>query len=351
MPLLFSNFPPLRTEAGTYNKTFKDLLELSDSIDITSGYISADSAIDLKNIIEVNGGPRLNLCVGMHYFDGLTPTQLFALQELDRVLRNSDLGSVFMVTTFPVHAKVASFSKNGEIIGSIIGSSNLSNIVFGQRQYEADYLIDNQGERAQLKQFIEDAISKASKPLHELEISPILPKNDLLKDQLGVESVSKDNVADVRSSLSGLSFTIPLKGDVSQKSGLNASFGEGRRNQQGFVVPRSWYEVELIVPKSITTQDGYPQADSDGESGSFTVITDDGWKFNCKVSGDYSKNFRSEDDLKVLGKWIKGRLENKGVLKPGERVTDEVLATYGRSDMQFTKINGGDNQWYLDFGV
>ena len=68
------------------------------------------------------------------------------------------------------------------------------------------------------------------------------------------------------------------------------------------------------------------------------------------MSGDYSKNFRSEDDLKTLGRWIKGRLENAGVLRPGERITDETLARYGRSSLKMSKIKD-TGAWYLDFGV
>ena len=78
--------------------------------------------------------------------------------------------------------------------------------------------------------------------------------------------------------------------------------------------------------------------------------TDDGWSFRCKVSGDFSKNLRTDDDLKILGKWIKGRLENAGALKAGEMCTDATLAKYGRSDIKLTKISGS-NDWYLDFGV
>lgn len=177
-----------------------------------------------------------------------------------------------------------------------------------------------------------------------------MPENDLLKDQLDVARLQPVEQAGIKNKLSGLVFQIPMKGDVSQRSGLNTSFGQGRGNVQGFYIPRSWYEVEIIVPKEITSLPGYPQADPHGEGGSFEVITDDGWKFKCKVSGDYSKNLRSESDLKILGKWLKGRLENAGVLRPGERVTDETLANYGRDNVTLTKLNNG-NVWYMDFGV
>jgi hypothetical protein len=350
MPLLFSNFPPLRTDHATYTDTFKGLLNDSDSIHLATGYISSDSAIDLKGIIEANGGPRLELCVGMHYFEGLSPVQLEALRNLDVSLRGNNLGKVHLVTTFPFHGKLVSFSRQDSIIGSIIGSSNLSNILEGRRQYEADYLIEDSKKDKELKSFIDNLIDRCSRPLELLDVKPNMPENDLLKDQLGVVRLQATDLDQIKRKLSKLSFEIPLKGDQAQRSGLNASFGEGRRNVQGLILPRPWYEVELIVPKNITTQPGYPKADSRSENGSFAVVTDDGWQFRCKVSGDFSKNLRSEDDLKILGKWLKGRLENTSVLKPGNRVDDSTFVKYGRNNITLTKLTDS-NTWYMDFGV
>ncbi len=346
--LLFSNLAPLRTDFPKYSDVFRDYLKQADYVRIASGYISTDSAVDLKNIIEANGGPKLNLCIGMHYFEGLTPVQLDALQSLNEVLRTRELGGVSMVTTFPFHGKLVSFSKESTVLGSILGSSNLTNIIDGQRQYEADCLFTGESQANEINNFINQLLEVSSKPLESLEITPIIPENNLLKDQLGVVKLQEKEVRDVEQMTSEVYFDIPLKGDISQRSGLNASFGEGRRNQQGFVQPRSWYEVELIVPKEITDNPKYPKANS--ENAQFYVVTDDGWSFRCKVSGDYSKNLRSEDDLKTLGRWMKGRLESAGVLRPGERVTDATLARYGRSTLKMSRIKN-TNKWYLDFGA
>jgi len=351
MSLLLSNLSPLRTQFKTYSKVFKELLESSDQLHIASGYISTDSAVDLKTIIETNGGPRLELCVGMHYFDGLSASQLDALRSLDETLRSNKLGQVYMVTTFPFHGKLVSFTKDESLIGSILGSSNLTNIVEGQRQYEADYLFNNADATApEIRDFIKELIEVSSRPLSELEIKPTLPENNLLKDQVGVIKLIDTKLLATKQQLSELTFEIPLKGDGSEKSGFNTTFGKGRENAQGFVMPRSWYEVELIVPKTITTNIDYPQASPHNHEGGFDVITDDGWSFRCKTSGDFSKNLRSEDDLKILGRWLKGRMENSGVLKPGDLVTDNTLAEYGRATLTMTKLEDS-SAWYLDFGV
>lgn len=351
MSLLLSNLSPLKTQFKTYTKVFRDLLEESDEICIASGYISTDSAVDLKSIIEANGGPKLELCVGMHYFDGMSASQLQALRSLDETLRSNNLGQVHMVTTFPFHGKLVSFTREEKLLGSILGSSNLTNIVDGQRQYEADYLFNSADATAtEIKSFIKQLIEVSSRPLSELEIKPSLQENNLLKDQVGVLKLIDNELLAAKQKLSELSFEIPLKGDGSQKSGFNTAFGKGRENTQGFTIPRPWYEVELIVPKTITTSEGYPQASPRNDDGGFDVITDDGWSFRCKTSGDFSKNLRSEDDLKILGRWLKGRLENAGVLNPGDLVTDDTLVKYGRTSLTMTKLEDSP-VWYLDFGV
>ena len=134
----------------------------------------------------------------------------------------------------------------------------------------------------------------------------------------------------------------------SPHSNLNVFFGKGRESKNGLVKPRHWYEVELIVPKSIAAQNGYPQVST--PDAIFDVVTDDGWSFKCKVSGTNSKNLRSEGDLKILGKWLKGRLENAGVLKVGDPVCKETLERYGRDTFTLTKTTK-PGVWYLDFGV
>ena len=80
------------------------------------------------------------------------------------------------------------------------------------------------------------------------------------------------------------------------------------------------------------------------------VYTDDGWKFDCKIQGDYGKNFRSAGDLKTLGRWIKGRLERAGCLTVGQPVTEEVLQKYGRKTISL-KETDEQNVWLLDFSL
>jgi NgoFVII restriction endonuclease len=352
MSLIYSNYPPLKTESDTYHEAFTKLLELSDYLKIASGYISADALIDLRSIVEINGGPRIQLNIGMHYFEGLTKQQKEAVEGLDTTLRNMSLGGVFFVKTFPFHGKLISFSKNQVNLGSLIGSSNLTNIVKDKstRQYEVDYLLSSK-DAIEIDDFITKLNETATKPFNELDIKTVESRNTLLDDQYGVAKVDQAKLIKIKADLKfDFTFEVPLKADEATKSNLNTFNGKGRENQQKFVMPRSWYEVELIVPKSIATLRGYPQSDKAGDGGVIDVITDDGWEFSCKISGQNSKNLRSEKDLKILGKWLKGRLEHAGALKTGELCTSETFDKYGRSTFTLAKISNSD-KWYLDFEV
>lgn len=351
MELLFSNYPPVRTGCKKFADTFYGLLPYTSELDIAVGYISSDSLVELQKTIELNPNiHKMNLIIGMHYFDRFTKVQYNSASRLSNFLRENSLGDVKLVTAFRYHGKLYSYSNDNGPFAGIIGSNNLSSIVEGgARVYESSLLLDDIPSAKKMKDFIKQLYVKASKSIAELEITEFNDENPLLEGHELVKRVTAYTVALAMNNRTDTSFEIPIKPyEVSPQSNLNVFFGKGRESKNGLVKPRHWYEVELIVPKKVTSKPGYPQSKTDGAV--FEVITDDCWSFKCKVSGDYSKNFRSEGDLKILGKWLKGRLENAGVLKVGEPVRQATLDAYGRNSFTLTKTTE-ENVWYLDFGV
>lgn len=351
MEFLFSNYPPMKTGCKTFADTFYGLLPQTSKLDIAVGYVSSDSLIELQKTIELNSNIRtLNLIVGMHYFDHFTKVQYDAAIRLNEFLTSNGLGGVRLVNAFRYHGKLYSYSNDNGPFAGIVGSNNLSSIVDGGvRVYESSILLQDAASAQQMNDFISQLMQTSTKNISELEIDTFSNENILLDGHEFVEKVSPLNLAKAICAKTSLSFEIPIKPyEVSPQSNLNVFFGKGRESKNGLVKPRHWYEVELIVPKHVTSQPGYPQGQTDNAV--FSVITDDGWSFKCKVSGDYSKNFRSEGDLKILGKWLKGRLENAGVLAVGTPVTADTLKRYGRSSFTLTKTTM-PGIWFLDFGV
>lgn len=351
MEFLFSNYPPMKTQYKTFADYFYGLLPEASRLDIAVGYVSSDSLIELQKTIEFNNNIKIvNLVIGMHYFDKFTKVQYDAAMRLNDFLVEEKLGGVRLVTAFRYHGKLYSYSNSSGPFAGIIGSNNLSSIVDGGvRVYESAMLLKEQHSVEQMNSFINELIRTSTKNISELKIDTFNNENGLLDGHEFVEKISPQKLANILCKKTDVSFEIPIKTfEVSPQSNLNVFFGKGRESKNGLIKPRHWYEVELIVPKSITCQKEYPKGKT--KEAVFTVITDDGWSFKCKVSGDYSKNFRSEGDLKILGKWLKGRLENAGVLSIGTPVTEETLRRYGRNTFTLTKTTE-PGIWFLDFGV
>ena len=342
---LFANLPPIGIGAvDSFGSSFTDDLSLAKDVIVCTGYVAAESIIELQARLEVfDNIQSFDLIVGMARFDGLTTEQHRCLKNLDEYLNSAGLGRVYVSMAIPIHAKLARFQ--GKIDTAIIGSSNLGSLTRATRQYEVDVRICD--EPALFLKF-DEFMSKAkagSRPFSE-SIDKIKIKENTPNPLENLVGVTKIDVSNVAVELSTVSFEIPVK--VEPKSSMNVYFGKGRTSVNGRTLPRPWYEVELIVPKSITEMSGYPTNPGSGEK--FTVKTDDGYMFDCKTSGDFSKNLRSAGDLETLGRWLKGRLERSGALELGKPVTIETLKMYGRDTITLTKALEG-NYWYLDFGV
>jgi len=350
MEFIFSNHPPLKTKTNSFYDAFYSLLPETTELDIAVGYITADSLLELQKIVELNHINNLNLTIGMHYLDKFTQSEYNAACDLNSYLTGEERGGVQLVTPFRFHGKLYSYSKNGIPFAGIIGSNNLSGIIENNsRIYEASLLLREPKALEDLRDFIYKLNRSSTKNIADLDIDEFKASKSVLENNNNVEAVNTSDVAACVANLSDVAFEIPIKGaEVAPYSNLNAYFGKGRKDQRGLVKPRHWYEAEIIVPKSITSLPNYPQSGTGEEE--FTVITDDGWKFACKISGDSSKNFRSKDDLKILGKWLKGRLEKVGALDVGKPVTSDTLKKYGRDTFTMTKLNK-PNLWYLNFGV
>lgn len=309
---------------------------------MATGYVSHDAVKELHKILEWNDGiQKMDLLVGMHYLEGFTLPQYKSLCELHEFLQTQQRGSVYVSPFVKFHGKMYSF-KNRDDVQGLIGSANLTCFWDSlERTYETMLHLDEFQAASRLRGDIEKTILRLGVPILLADKpSEFKTHNVHLEQCLGVEKVDKLKVAELFRQPAQYQFAIPAKTET--KSNLNCFFGEGRRDKRGFVKPRSWYEVELIVSNKITQSVGYPCHQS------FTVITDDGWQFSCKTSGDFAKNFRSENDLKTLGKWIKGRLEVSGCLKTGEMITAEVLREYGNDGFELRSTDKPD-LWLLSF--
>lgn len=347
MKLVLSGFPPVASEY-TFHEVFEEFLPLSDKIRISVGYVASEALAQLESVLRANDYRTLclDLVIGMHKFEGFTKQQYKACLRLHEYLQQRGAGAARVCTAFPYHGKIYSFSKNGRPFAATVGSSNLAGLIDTHNVYEVDVLVDQQPVLDQVISFQDRLSLRAARNINEIpDLSLVEDRTRLFDNVSGVEEVPAGRLCEIKRKLVEPVFRIPIKpAEEAPKSNLNAFFGKGRENTRtGFVRPRHWYEAELIVPRTITETLGYP---AKGEN--FIVITDDGWQFQCNVNGDGGKNFRSSENLQILGRWLKGRLEASGCLDVGEPVTADCLAAYGRTDF-IVHATTEPGIWYIDF--
>ncbi len=337
MRLLLTRKKPLQLKQDEFFDAFEEYSNSAQSIDISTGYVSVESIRFLLENVKASTLPHIDLAIGMHAFDGFTKTQYDAAMNLADELKKSNTGSASICISFPFHGKIFAFHKNGKPFAAIIGSSNLSGLCPGSPNVEVDAAIEDPKFLEELSAFQKQLRGKACEPLENWNPKRFIQNNVLV----GAERLNPKEAGKFWSLKQLTEFSIPLKAEL--KSNLNACFGKGRENKRKKLIrPRPWYEVELVVPSIITALPEYPRQQS------FKTITDDGWSFNCKTSGDYSKNFRSENDLSILGTWIKGRLESAGLLKIGELVNEDMLRRYGKDHIKLIKTEDPEI-WLLEF--
>lgn len=339
MELLLPNNPLIQQGIHTrsISSMFNNLVDTATDFNIATGFITNDSIAALKQIVEFrNGNLSLSLFIGMNYLDGFTRPQYIAVKELNNFLTTNGIGSVYLSTQALYHGKMYSFMNGNTCLASFVGSSNLGSFVgTSQNLIESDILLSN-NDGVPINKYIKSITNSLGKEFSTLPILEKFKNNDvnLLQGYSHVKKLSQEELDNELLKRTGEIVYIPLKAEA--KSNLNTYFGKGKI--KGKYSPRGWYEVEIIIGKNIRNRELIPTKDD----GPFSVITSDGYKFFCSTQGDYSKNFRSDTDLKILGRWIKGQMENCGALQIGNPVTEETLKVFGKNSIRLEKTQSGN---------
>lgn len=336
--------PNPKSQIRPFRERFWSLAGQVHQLDIAVGYVDVASLVELNDYLSKNSNVRLNLLVGMQYFDGFTHPQLSALQKLSSHLTAENLGDVFISNRVKYHGKIYAFGAGTSHQRIYVGSGNLSSISQSySATYEAGVLLES-GTQS-IIDYLRSTLFPLASPFSEVEIKA--SNRDLVSPLEKMDQVEKldENVPfELTQNLSpSIRFSIPIK--PTDKSNLNVFFGKGRYNtSSGRTLARPWYEAELIPGFKITRNKRYPQNRAE-----FNVVTDNGYQFKCNVSGsEGNKNLRSSGSLSILGAYLKGHLEAFGLLKPGEKVTADMLIDYGREVVDLLYFEESD-RWIMDF--
>lgn len=349
MKFLYSNVLPLKlnNQEKLFIEYFREAVKKSDEIYIAVGYVSKAALKELEILVEQFHIKKIYLVIGMYYLEGMPEGTYNIATALNEKWSKRNIGEIRLVHPFKYHGKVYVFYKSGIPFAGIIGSHNLGAIKLeasNLRQYEFSAVTENLNELNELSSHVKSImLSKCSANISELLDVPLMREvNRALVDQEYVSKVTPEEVEAYKKRLTKISFEIPLKvpeDEIDQSmrgSNINVCYAKGRK--------RIWWEIEIVVSKTIRDLPDYPLHQQP-----FMAITDDGWKFQAWTCGQNNKNLYSKDDLKIMGRWIKGRLVSAGLVEPVNQVetdiegkgiiTHKMLCKYGRDTITLTKTD------------
>ena len=379
MKILYSNMLPLglQDDQETINDSIKRQISKSDRVDIAVGYVSLASLEELDRLVDENDIQQIELIIGMYYIEGMPEKTYHTAVNINRKWMNMGIGEIRIVRPFKYHGKVYCFYKNGTPVSAVIGSANLGVLKLeanNRRQYELCSLTEDSTETQELANIVE----RIKAPICSINIAEV---NDmpLIREQnvslTGIDTVDELPKKDIdlyRNHKTDLTFTLPLKVPAYEErfmddtkhytqSNINVCYSLDTRNPKK-PKSRDWYEFQITVSSKIYKLPGYPQ-----KNVPFYIVTDDGFMFKAHTTSQNNKQLSAVGSEHILGRWLKGRLENAGLVKhvldtqaDKDRigmVTKEVLAAYGCDSLTFTKTdkkvadeNGNElDVWIVEF--
>ncbi len=338
----------LWTNQDSTSGNFLDQVEVevnrSNDITITSGYVSLDIINKFSSNFEkiAQNGGMAKLLVGMAFYEGLNANKLTRLIDLNSVLEKTKTGSgVFVSYNGRYHGKLYRFSSD-KTLNYYVGSSNFSRSGLSGN-IECTVQVQDDFTKTKLNAFLEDLfLPENAVSIQNAEI--VVPGSSEYSKRISLKTLDDlpryDSSSINKDLLPKIEYPLNRVADK-EKSNLNVYFGKGRWSRlSGKILPRPWYEVELIANKEITSNPLYPK-------GNFEAFTDDGYIMQMYTGGDYFKNIRSKGKLTILGQWIKGKLQKSGALLPLTPVTQDTLDQYGQKSIKLYKMS--DNKYYLEF--
>ena len=320
------------------------------TVKIASGYVGLGAfqeALEPFKKVLKDGG-QVTLVFGLGYWEGISPALEKLLREFhDLALTYKNDSGVFFCQKDRYHGKFYIFETDTDRWASV-GSSNFSDTGFGN-WLESNIKVNSDHEVTLLSEYFLRLKKNNAKSIDQLTF----PSR---RKELKKKSV-KQNIA-LPPGFDSLPITFKLKIKPQPKSHMNLFAGSGRKNTKGIYILRPWYEVEIGVTKSeMQGLAGIVPAQKDP----FTINTVDSSgnvmpaKFKRKSESADSKNtlldgsdFMSQNRIE-LGRFIKDKLIDAGLLRYGELITEDTLDMYGNDSLEFRAIPGRKNYYYLSF--
>ncbi|MEY3787977.1 MAG: hypothetical protein RLZ75_2184 [Pseudomonadota bacterium] len=314
-----------------FNKVLLEPAKLDvNHLYVVSGYASSAMVFHhAEHLKKINANIFVHLIIGMVGKDGLSPDYHRAFKKL----ASNDLLDRFeckYLTGSPaVHSKTYAWTKDVNPIAGFIGSANYSQQAFvGNKQREIITTCNSNDAYEYYNSLISDTICCTHLDAENvIKMGSRASYNPVDKFDLPTTTQQySNNPQHIRCSL------INRSGIVSERSGLNWGQRpeEKREPNQAYIPLKSEVYNTTFFPPIATH---------------FTINTDDGQIIICTRAQQNGKAIHTPHNNSLIGEYFRNRL---GVAL-GELVTMKHLLDYGRTDIDFYKID--DENYYMDFSI
>ncbi|SHL15390.1 restriction endonuclease PLD domain-containing protein [Alicyclobacillus tolerans] len=302
---------------------------------IVSGYATAAMAFHHLDVLrrEVGRGIAVNLIIGMTPNDGISRSNHLGFIELAESEFNGQFTcSYVMLDRYPVHSKVYAWLADDEPLYGFVGSANYTQNAFLSNQREVLAICDAEDCLSYFNELVSDSIYSTHPEVDEyIQISNDqhynrrrnMVRRDADQDR-PIAETTEMSVEHVRCSL------LDRNGNLPATSGLNWGQREGRERNQAYIrLTADIYHSDFFPPVGVH----------------FTVQTDDHRVLICTRAQQNGKAIHTPHNNSLLGEYFRNRLG----LANGAFITKEDLIRYGRTDVDFYKID--DETYVMDFSV
>ena len=307
----------------------------ADTLYIVSGYASATMAHrHFRELQRFRRPVKVELIVGMTVQDGLSAKDHQGFRDLV-----SDTFSCrYVAYNQPVHTKTfAWYSEERPRVG-FSGSANYTQSAFSGARREAMTEHDAEESRDYFDLIRQDTVDCRDPQVANLIAIHAEPEHSIR--QANDDDLEEPDEAEAAARFAGQLDRLPHQrisflnraGQLPQRSGLNW----GQRPEAG----REPNQAYIRLTAEVYSTDYFPPR---GEQ--FTILTDDGRPLVCVRAQDHAKAIHTSLNNSDMGRYFRERV---GV-PLGAPVTVEDLARYGRTDVDFYKID--EETYYMDFSV
>lgn len=338
------------TELEKFRHFILESIKKSTVVKIASGYVGHSAFIEIAPALEglLKKGGQVTLIFGLGYWEGISPSLENKLRDFHKLAQEfNKYSGVFFCQKQRFHGKIYIFENCQEIWAST-GSSNLSETGFGS-WLEANHRIYSENETKLINEYF-DRLSKGNAKGIDLLTFPSRKKE--LKNK-----IKKSNIAIPKNILEHpVSFKLQIKPEP--QSHVNLFAGVGRKNKKGIYILRPWYEVEIGVTKNNmnSLREIIPAQETPFK---IKLVDDVGDVMPALFKRKSSKKNSSSTLLDGadfmtsnrvdLGRYIKDRLMDSGLLKYGELINQDTLDIYGNHHLEFRALPNKKGYYHIKF--